>query len=184
MKSLRFAIPLIIFIGLMLLMFKGLWQDPKIVNSPLIDKAAPGFTLPILAGNGSTFSLEEMRGKVWVLNVWASWCVACRAEHPLVTEMVREHDILVVGLNYKDEAQDALSWLERFGDPYLMSLVDKDGEVGIDYGVYGVPESFVIDAEGVIRRKVIGPVTRNSGDKPENNIDTLVAYIKQLESGS
>lgn len=184
MKSLRFAIPLIIFIGLMLLMLKGLWQDPKLVTSPLIDKPAPGFTLPILEGDGSTFNLEEMRGKVWVLNVWASWCVACRAEHPLVTEMAREHDILVVGLNYKDETQDALSWLERFGDPYLMSLVDKDGEVGIDYGVYGVPESFIIDAEGVIRRKVIGPVTRHSDDKPENNIDALVAYIKQLEAGS
>jgi cytochrome c biogenesis protein CcmG/thiol:disulfide interchange protein DsbE len=96
--------------------------------------------------------------------------------------MAREHDILVVGLNYKDETRDALLWLERFGDPYLMSLVDKEGQVGIDYGVYGVPESFVIDAEGVIRRKVIGPVTRNSGDKPENNIDTLVAFIKELQS--
>ena len=105
------------------------------------------------------FTPEEMQGKVWLLNVWASWCVACRSEHPLLVEMSRKGNFHIYGLNYKDAPQDAKQWLTQHGNPYVLSAVDFDGRVGIDYGVYGVPETFIIDKQGIIRHKVIGPVT-------------------------
>ncbi len=158
----RSIFPLAIFILLVALLGYGLSLDPKKVPSPLIDKPAPEFRLAMLEDPSRTISPGDLRGQVWVLNVWASWCVSCRAEHEVVTELANKNLVLVVGLNYKDPSENAKRWLEQFGDPYATSLVDFDGRVGIDWGVYGVPETFVIDAEGKIRYKHIGPMTMES----------------------
>jgi cytochrome c biogenesis protein CcmG/thiol:disulfide interchange protein DsbE len=146
------------FVALVLLLFAGLYLNPREVPSPLVGKPAPAFELPRLKGD-QRFSPAEMRGKVWLLNVWASWCVTCREEHPVLVDFARTKRAPLIGLNYKDRRDDALQWLDRFGDPYQFSAVDADGRIGIDYGVYGVPETYVIDRAGVIRYKQIGPVT-------------------------
>ena len=156
---LRFALPLGVFAALVLLLGVGLSLDPREVPSPLIDKPAPPFQLPLLHQPEKSFSPREMQGRVWVLNVWASWCAACREEHPVLAGFARSGPTPLYGLNYKDQRNDAIAWLRRFGDPYVASLVDADGRIGIDYGVYGVPETYVIDKQGVIRYKRIGPVT-------------------------
>jgi len=155
----KFFIPLILFLLLAAFLAFGLKLDPREVPSPLIDKSAPAFRLARLDTPEAAFGLEEMRGQVWLLNVWASWCVACRQEHPLLVEMARRKIVPIIGLNYKDERADAQRWLKQYGDPYSVSVMDGDGRVGIDYGVYGVPETFLIDKAGVIRYKQIGPVT-------------------------
>jgi cytochrome c biogenesis protein CcmG/thiol:disulfide interchange protein DsbE len=149
---------IIAFFALVALLAIGLTRNPREVPSPLIGKPAPAFELPRL-GQEARFSPAEMRGKVWLLNVWASWCVSCRDEHPVLVEFAKAKRVPLVGLNYKDPRDDALRWLARFGDPYDFSVVDADGRIGIDYGVYGVPETYVIDRAGVIRYKQIGPVT-------------------------
>ena len=172
----KYLLPLALFLVLVVFLAIGLSRDPREVPSPLLDKPAPAFTLPQLAEPQLSFKSEEMRGKVWLLNVWASWCVACREEHPVLLELARTRLVPVYGLNYKDERQDALNWLKEFGDPYTMSLVDADGRVGIDYGVYGVPETFVIDRDGVIRYKQIGPVTP---DALKNKIIPLVRELQK-----
>lgn len=156
----RFLLPLGIFIVLVALLAVGLNLNPREVPSPLIGKPAPAFTLPQLGAADKTFSPQQMQGKVWLLNVWASWCVSCREEHPLIVEYAKRGSLPpVVGLNYKDKREDGLRWLARFGDPYLLSAFDADGRVGIDYGVYGVPETYLIDKQGIIRFKQIGPIT-------------------------
>ena len=159
MKSLKFILPLLLFLGLALMLAAGLNRDPKEVPSPLIGKPAPAFTLARLDDAAQTIQRDDLLGKVWVLNVWASWCVACREEHPLLVEFSRRKTVPVYGLNYKDARPDGLRWLAQFGNPYDASLFDNDGKVGIDFGVYGVPETFIIDKLGVIRFKHIGPVT-------------------------
>lgn len=155
----RFLLPLALFVGLVVFLAIGLGRDPHEVPSPLINKPAPAFTLPQLHDSTKKFSAQEMRGKVWLLNVWASWCVSCREEHPLLLDFARSGNVPLYGLNYKDQRNDALSWLNELGDPYLLSAADLDGRVGIDYGVYGAPETYLIDREGVIRFKHIGPLT-------------------------
>jgi cytochrome c biogenesis protein CcmG, thiol:disulfide interchange protein DsbE len=155
----RFLIPLGIFIVLLLFLAVGLRLDPRKVPSPLIDKPAPAFTLPRLDDPRQRVSEKDMLGKVWLLNVWASWCVSCREEHPVLVDLSKKNIVPIYGLNYKDERKDALAWLGQFGNPYAVSIMDADGRVGIDYGVYGVPETYVIDKKGVIRYKQIGPVT-------------------------
>lgn len=155
----RFVIPLAIFVVLVVFLAIGLGHDPHEVPSPLIDKAAPAFQLPQLHEPTKTFSPQDMRGKVWLLNVWASWCISCREEHPLLLELARSGAVPLYGLNYKDERKDALDWLDDLGNPYLLSAADLDGRVGIDYGVYGAPETYLIDRDGVIRFKHIGPLT-------------------------
>jgi len=155
----RFLLPLGIFVALVALLAAGLTLNPREVPSPLIGKPAPPFELPLLQQSGKSFSPREMQGKVWVLNVWASWCAACREEHPVLTDFAKSGAAPLYGLNYKDKREDAIAWLGRYGDPYAASIVDVDGRVGIDYGVYGVPETYVIDKRGVIRYKRIGPVT-------------------------
>lgn len=159
MKSLRFLIPLAIFGVLLAFLGAGLKLDPREVPSPLIGKPAPGFALTRLDDAAQTIKREDMLGKVWMLNVWASWCVACREEHPLLVEFSRKKLLPVYGLNYKDQRADGMAWLGQFGNPYDASLFDNDGRVGIDFGVYGVPETFIIDREGVVRMKHIGPLT-------------------------
>lgn len=155
----RFVIPLVLFIALVVFLAIGLRHDPHEVPSPLINKPAPAFQLAQLREPSKRFSTEEMRGKVWLLNVWASWCITCRDEHPLLLEYARSKAVPIYGLNYKDKREDALSWLGELGDPYVLSVSDLDGRVGIDYGVYGAPETYLIDRNGVIRFKQIGPVT-------------------------
>jgi len=158
----RFLLPLGIFIVLVGFLAVGLRLDPRKVPSPLIDKPAPQFTLPELMDPQRTFSQKDMLGKVWLLNVWASWCVSCREEHPVLVEFSKRNIVPVYGLNYKDDRKDALAWLARLGNPYTMSIMDRDGRVGIDYGVYGVPETYVIDKQGVIRYKQIGAITHQN----------------------
>jgi len=155
----RFLIPLGLFLVLAVFLGIGLNRDPREVPSPLIGKPAPAFSLPTLGAPGKTFGPQDMRGRVWVLNVWASWCVACREEHPVLVEFAKRGVVPIVGLDYKDQPAAAQGWLARLGNPYVLSVLDTDGRVGIDYGVYGVPETYVIDKAGIIRFKQIGPVT-------------------------
>ena len=155
----RFAIPLGIFVVLVAFLAIGLRNDPHEVPSPLINKPAPAFQLPQLHQPLKTFSAQQMHGKVWLLNVWASWCVSCREEHPVLLEVSRSGVLPIYGLNYKDKRDDALAWLNEFGDPYLLSAADADGRVAIEYGVYGAPETYLIDRNGIIRFKQIGPIT-------------------------
>ena len=149
-----------IFIALVMLLAVGLTLNPREVPSPLVGKAAPPFELPLLRDPDKTFTTKERLGSVWLLNVWASWCVSCRDEHPVLLELAKTGAVPVYGLNYKDRREDGLRWLAAYGDPYHLSVVDPQGRIGIDYGVYGVPETYVIDKRGVIRYKQIGPVTR------------------------
>jgi len=155
----RYLIPLVLFVILVIFLAIGLGRDPHEVPSPLIGKAAPTFQLPQLKDPGKSFSAQQMRGKVWLLNVWASWCVSCREEHPLLLDYARSAAVPIYGLNYKDKREDALEWLEQLGDPYVLSAADEDGRVAIDYGVYGAPETYLIDRDGVIRFKQVGAVT-------------------------
>ena len=160
MKSLRFLIPLAVFAGLAWFLYAGLSLNPREVPSPLIGKPAPAFALPRLDDPAQTVKREDLLGKVWVMNVWASWCAPCREEHPLVVAFARERKVPVIGLNYKDRPGDARTWLERLGNPYAATLIDFDGKVGIDFGVYGVPETFIIDGQGVVRFKHVGALTQ------------------------
>ena len=167
-------LPLVVFIVLLVFLAIGLGLKPREVPSPLINKRAPAFSLPVLGQPEKMLSQQDLLGKVWVLNVWASWCVACRVEHPLWVEFAKTGAVPIYGLNYKDKRDDAIRWLNNFGNPYQHSLVDAEGLVGIDFGVYGVPETFVIDKTGVIRLKHIGPVT---ADALQN---TILPLIKKL----
>lgn len=171
----RFIWPLVIFLVLAGFLFVGLGLNPREVPSPLIDKPAPAFSLPQLHEPEKTFSPQDVMGKVWLLNVWASWCVSCKEEHPLLVSLASQNIVPIYGLNYKDKRMDALMWLQRGGDPYVLSAADVEGRIGIDYGVYGVPESYVIDKKGVIRYKQIGPVTSQSLR------ETILPLIAQLE---
>lgn len=155
-------VPLGLFIVLVFFLAIGLTRDPREVPSPLIGKPAPAFNAPRLQAPDQKFSGKDMLGKVWLLNVWASWCVACRQEHPILMEFAKTKALPLIGLDYKDQATDGLKWLARFGDPYDLSITDLDGRIGIDFGVYGVPETFLIDKAGVIRYKHIGPVTEDA----------------------
>ena len=174
MKSLRYLIPLFVFVGLVVFLGAGLRLDPREVPSPLIDKPAPAFSLARLDNAGQSISKDSLRGKVWMLNVWASWCVACRQEHPLLVEFSRKKLLPVYGLNYKDTRPNGQRWLANFGNPYEASLFDEDGRVGIDFGVYGVPETFVIDRGGIIRFKHIGPLT------PEVLAEKIEPLVRKL----
>ena len=172
----RYLIPLAIFVILAGFLAVGLKLNPREVPSPLIDKVAPAFTLQRLEQPDVEVSAADMKGQVWVLNVWASWCVPCLAEHPLVTQMAKSGGVRVVGLNYKDKPEDATRWLARHGNPYTLIAADREGRVGIDYGVYGVPETFVIDKAGIIRFKQIGPIT------PQALEEQILPLIQKLNA--
>jgi cytochrome c biogenesis protein CcmG/thiol:disulfide interchange protein DsbE len=170
----RYLLPLLVFLVLLGFLAVGLRLNPREVPSPLVDRPVPEFRLPTLADPAQQLSPQDLRGKVWMLNVWASWCVACRVEHPVLVEFAKTGRVPLYGLNYKDKRPDALGWLEKFGNPYLQSMSDTAGLVGIDLGVYGVPETFVVDRAGVIRYKHIGPVT------PEALRDIILPLIGKL----
>jgi cytochrome c biogenesis protein CcmG, thiol:disulfide interchange protein DsbE len=170
----KFLIPLALFGVLVAFLAVGLTRDPSKIPSVLISKPAPQFKVAQLIEDSKTFSPADMKGQVWLLNVWASWCVACRVEHPLLMEMARAKAVPIIGLDYKDKRPDALKMLAQQGDPYDLSAVDLDGRVGIDFGVYGVPETFVIDKNGVIRYKQIGPITKEALEK------TILPLVNEL----
>ena len=176
MKLVKYGVPLALFVALAAFLAIGLTRDPREVPSPFIGKPAPAFRIARLHEPDQQFSPEDMKGKVWLLNVWASWCVSCRVEHPLLVDMSKKNAVPIVGLDYKDERAKGLEWLGRMGNPYALSAFDVDGKVGIDYGVYGVPETFVIDKQGVIRYKQIGPIT------PEALEKTILPLVKKLEA--
>ena len=165
------------FIALVVVLAVGLRLDPREVPSPLIGKPAPPFELPLLDAPDKRFSQKDMLGKVWILNVWASWCPPCLVEHPVVTRIAQSGLAPVVGLNYKDAREEALPWLKRNGDPYQLIVFDANGRIGIDYGVYGVPETYVIDRKGIIRYKYIGPLTADIVQQK------LVPLVKELSAG-
>jgi cytochrome c biogenesis protein CcmG, thiol:disulfide interchange protein DsbE len=178
MKSLKFLIPLALFGVLLGFLFVGLSLKPREVPSPLINKPAPEFSLPKLDDPSQQLGRKDMLGQVWVLNVWASWCVPCQQEHPLFVQLGQKKLAPIVGLNYKDQRADAMRWLARWGNPYLATVSDLQGKVGIDWGVYGVPETFIIDKQGTIRFKHIGPVT------PEVMREQIEPMLKQLQAAS
>jgi cytochrome c biogenesis protein CcmG/thiol:disulfide interchange protein DsbE len=159
-RTLFFLLPLFAFVALAAFLLRGLWLNPREVPSPLIGKPAPQFERPKLATPGESLSNKDLLGQVWILNVWASWCAPCREEHPVWNEFARKKQVALVGLNYKDQDDAASKWLRELGNPYTVSIADRDGRVGIDFGVYGVPETFVIDRAGVIRFKHIGAMTQ------------------------
>jgi cytochrome c biogenesis protein CcmG, thiol:disulfide interchange protein DsbE len=165
--------PLIIFAAMVVLFAIGLTLNPREVPSPLIGKPAPVFELPLLFSEGN-FSNEDLIGHVTLVNVWGSWCFACRQEHEVVKQMSRE-GVRVIGLNYKDETADAKNWLAVLGNPYQVVAVDKVGRIAIDWGVYGAPETFLIDRKGIIRHKVIGPLSEKA------KYDELMAVMRTLQ---
>ena len=167
--------PLVLFVLLAVFLWRGLQLDPREVPSPLIDKPAPAFTLAQLHAPDKTLGTADLHGQVWLLNVWASWCVSCRVEHPLLVDLARANIVPVIGLAYKDKRDDGLGWLKANGDPYKLSIVDQDGRVGIDFGVYGVPETFVIDKAGIIRYKQIGPLTADALKQ------TILPLVRELQ---
>jgi cytochrome c biogenesis protein CcmG/thiol:disulfide interchange protein DsbE len=175
MKSWRWSIPLAIFLVLVAFLWVGLGRDPSVVPSPLIGKPAPPFRLALLHKPGELLQAEDLKGKVWLLNVWASWCVSCRVEHPLLMQLAKTNVVPVYGLDYKDKPDDGRAWLAQNGDPYTASIVDADGRVGIDYGVYGVPETFLIDKAGIVRYKQIGPLT------PEALKEKILPLVRELQ---
>jgi len=171
----RALLPLALFGVTAALLGVGLTLDPRELPSPLIGRSAPAFDLPALDAPQKRIAVGDFAGQVWILNVWASWCISCREEHAALTALARTGAAPVIGLNYKDERSQALAWLGRFGDPYALSLHDRDGRLGMDYGVYGVPETFIIDKKGVIRYKRVGILT------PEIVRDRILPLVKELQ---
>jgi cytochrome c biogenesis protein CcmG/thiol:disulfide interchange protein DsbE len=171
----KFLIPLALFFVAVGFLFKGLYLDPHEVPSPLVGKPAPTFQAPILGEVGKTLNSADMKGKVWLLNVWASWCGACKDEHPVLMEMAKTKKIATYGLDYKDTDADAQAVLLAQGNPYQEVATDIEGKIGIDFGVYGVPETYIIDKAGVIRYKQIGPIT------DEILLTKIVPLLKELE---
>ncbi|MDT8387340.1 MAG: DsbE family thiol:disulfide interchange protein [Thiogranum sp.] len=170
----RYLTPLILFLALAALLYAGLSRDPRVVPSPLVGKPAPEFVLPDLKDPQQQVALSDFIGEVTVLNVWATWCSGCRAEHPLLMRLA-EQGVRIYGLDYKDDRADAMRWLQQFGDPYIANAFDESGRVGIDWGVYGTPETFIIDKQGVIRYKHIGPVTVEAIN------ETILPLIAELQ---
>ena len=168
--------PLAIFLVIGAFLGAGLFLNPREVPSPLIGKPVPQFQLSPVKGRTLGLASADLRGEVAVVNVFASWCTACRDEHPLWVELARRRAVPVHGLNYKDKPEAAARWLDELGDPYIRTGADVDGRVGIDWGVYGVPETYVVDKRGVIRHKVIGPITRAIVD------ERLMPLVRQLQS--
>jgi cytochrome c biogenesis protein CcmG/thiol:disulfide interchange protein DsbE len=167
--------PFLVFMVLAIFLYVGLGLNPHEVPSPLINKPAPAFTLPQLHDTTKRFSSQDMKGQVWLLNVWASWCVSCREEHPVLMALAHKNIVPILGLDYKDKNDDGEAWLRNGGNPYTLVATDADGRVGIDYGVYGVPETYLIDKQGVIRYKQIGAITHENLQK---NILPLIAELQ------
>jgi cytochrome c biogenesis protein CcmG/thiol:disulfide interchange protein DsbE len=174
-SRLRYLVPIALFAALVIMFAWALNHDPRTIPSALIDKPVPHFALQPVKGRTLGLSSSDLRGDVALVNVFASWCVACREEHPLLMQMKANDEVPVHGLNYKDSPNDAAGWLDRFGDPYTRTGADIDGPVAIDWGVYGVPETFVVTKDGRIAHKHIGPIT------PEALEGTILPLIRRLQ---
>ncbi len=174
MRSLRYVVPIALFLVLSVFLLVGLWKEPRELPSPLVGKPAPAFTLPELRDPAKTWTPAEMSGRVWLLNVFASWCVPCLVEHPVLLQLTRDKVLPVVGFNYKDDPAAALGWLAKHGDPYAAIVSDRTGAAAFDYGVYGVPETFLVDKAGTIRFKHVGPLT------PEVVQGKLLPLVREL----
>ncbi len=173
--KLKFFIPIGLFVLMIALLYKGLSLDPKIIPSPFIDKPVPQFSAKTLYNTKETLTANDFLGEVWVLNVFASWCFSCRAEHQVITRLAQSSNVAVIGLNYKDEEADAKKWLAYYGNPYRAIAIDLNGEIGLEFGVYGVPESFVMDKKGIIRYKQIGPMDDKTLD------EIILPLVKKLQ---
>ena len=179
MKTSRW-LPLAAFFALAALLAAGVWMsrnpDRDVLPSPLINKPAPEFALPILHEPTRTVRLADLRGQPFLLNVWGSWCVECRVEHPVLTRFAETKRLRVVGYNWKDEPADALRWLEQFGNPFCLVLADVEGRAAIDWGIYGAPETFLVDGTGIIRWKHVGALTEDV------IADELMPALQQVEA--
>ncbi|MBP2229754.1 DsbE family thiol:disulfide interchange protein [Azospirillum agricola] len=174
MRRLLYLLPFLLFIGVGVAFYLGFQRDPRDIPSALIDKPVPSFELPPLPGRPEGLSAERLKGDVTLVNVFASWCIPCKAEHPIITRLAREQGVTVRAINHKDKAEDALAWLARNGDPYASIGADLDGRVSIDWGVYGVPETFLVDRQGRIRFKHVGPLT------PQVVDEQILPMVKHL----
>ncbi len=174
----RFLMPLAIFAVLVAFLYRGLSLDPKKVPSPLVGKPVPAFSLPTLNDPGTVLSQADLTGKVSLLNVWATWCVSCRAEHRVLMALANTGKVDIYGLNYKDERAAAQRWLQNLGNPYVANAFDQNGRVGINWGVYGTPETFVIDRKGIIRYKHIGPISE------QDLQEIILPLVEQLQSSN
>ncbi len=174
-RRVLFFIPLAAFVGLAVYLWAGLKSDPRIIPSALIDQPVPTFELPPLEPGKQGFSNTDLIGEVLIVNIFASWCLPCRVEHPLLMELAEQGTVPVYGINWKDRQPDAVAWLAELGNPYARIGQDPDNNVGIDFGVYGVPETYVIDAEGRIRFKQVGPIL------PELLKQTILPLIRDLQ---
>jgi cytochrome c biogenesis protein CcmG, thiol:disulfide interchange protein DsbE len=174
---LRYLVPVSLFVVLVGFLAAGLYLDPSRVPSPLIDKPTPEFMLPLLKNPEQTLTTRDLKGEVSLVNVWATWCAGCYEEHPVLVALARSRQVTIYGLNYKDQRAAAMEWLQEYGDPYAATAIDKDGRVAIDWGVYGAPETFVVDEHGIIRYKHIGPLTA------EVLQDTILPLVSRLREG-
>ena len=172
----RYLLPLLLFVALIVLFIYGLGHDPRKLPSALIGKPLPEFELAQLYDVESTFSKKDLLGDVSLINVWASWCVSCRYEHPILLDFARSSEIVLYGLNYKDAREDALRWLQQYGDPYQLIAFDPLGRTAIDFGLYGVPETYVMDKDGIVRYKHVGPISEQDLN------ETILPLIKKLRT--
>ena len=176
LASPAYFVPLIVFVAVGVFFAIGLTRDPREIPPPLIGRPVPAFSLPAVQGRSLGLASENLRDEVSLVNVFASWCAACRQEHPLLLEIKARSAFAVHGLNYKDQPVDAAAWLDKLGDPYTRTGADVTGRVGIDWGVYGVPETFVVDRDGRIAYKHIGPITREAWN------ERLLPLIRELDA--
>jgi cytochrome c biogenesis protein CcmG, thiol:disulfide interchange protein DsbE len=178
MRALKFLIPLAVFAGIAVFLMKGLQHDPRELPSPLLGKAVPSFELPRLDDPQARFSPAQMRGRVWLLNVWGSWCSTCQIEHPVLIALARQSALPIVGMAWKDMPDRSAAWLRQFGNPYTLSIMDFDGRVAIDLGVYGAPETFVFDAQGILRFKHAGALSQELLDRE------LLPLVRKLQTAA
>lgn len=175
MKRLKLFLPLLLFIPLGLLLMKGLQLDPQALESALLDKPMPAFSLPSLDDADAVLTRDDIVGSKSLVNVWATWCPSCRVEHPWLVRLARDHGVRIVGLNYKDDRAAALAWLDRLGNPYALDLFDEAGRLGLDMGVYGAPETFVVDSAGVIRYRHVGVINEQVWQ------DVLLPVLEEID---
>ena len=173
-RNLLFSVPVAVLLAVAVMFAVGLTRDPSILPSALLDKPVPQFALPPLLDEKPGLATADLKGQVALVNVFASWCLPCRLEHPLLMDLAEGNQVAVYGMNYKDAPDDAIQWLDELGDPYGRIGADRDGRSGIDWGVYGVPETFVVDADGKIRFKHVGPLTADALE------DTILPLVREL----
>lgn len=181
MKRLKLFIPLAIFIALVALLLKGLDLDPTAMPSALIDDPMPEFRLSALRDPERMLNRDELLGEVALLNVWATWCPSCKVEHPFLIKLAERENLPIIGVDYKDERASALQWLTRLGDPYVLNIFDPDGKLGIDLGVFGAPETYVLDHQGVIRYKHVGVVNERVW---KERLEPLITELRRQAGGS